>query len=61
MIELSDRFADAGASLMRELTVKTSDDTGDGTTTATVLAHAVVGEGAKAVVAGFDPMDIRRR
>ena len=60
MIELSDRFADAGASLMRELTVKTSDDTGDGTTTATVLARAIVSEGARAVVAGINPMDIRR-
>ena len=60
MIELSDRFADMGAQLMREVAVKTSDDTGDGTTTATILAHAIVRDGAKAVAAGLNPMDLRR-
>ena len=60
MIDLSDRFADMGAQLMREVAVKTSDDTGDGATTATVLAHAIVLEGAKAVAAGMNPMDLRR-
>ena len=60
MIELSDRFADMGAQLMRDMAVKTSDETGDGTTTATVLAHAIMREGVKAVAAGLNPMDLRR-
>ena len=60
MIELSDRFADMGAQVMREVAVKTSDETGDGTTTAIVLAHAIMREGAKAVAAGLNPMDLRR-
>ncbi len=60
MIELSNRFADMGAQVMREVAVKTSVDTGDGTTTATVLAHAIVRDGIKAVAAGLNPMDLRR-
>ena len=60
MMEFSDRFADMGAQVMRDVAVKTSDDTGDGTTTATILAHAIVRDGVKAVVAGLNPMDLRR-
>jgi chaperonin GroEL len=59
-IELSDRFADMGARLLRDVAVKTSDDSGDGTTTATVLAHAIMLSGVKAVAAGLNPMDLRR-
>ena len=60
MIELSDRFANMGARSMCDVAVKTSDDAGDGTTTAIVLAHAIVRQGVRAVAAGLNPMDIRR-
>jgi chaperonin GroEL len=59
-IELSDRFENAGAQMVREVASKTNDIAGDGTTTATVLAQAIVREGAKAVAAGMNPMDLRR-
>jgi chaperonin GroEL len=59
-IELGDKFENMGAQLVREVATKTSDQAGDGTTTATVLAHAIVREGAKAVAAGMNPMDLKR-
>jgi chaperonin GroEL len=59
-IELADKFENMGAQLVREVASKTSDTAGDGTTTATVLAHAIVREGAKAVAAGMNPMDLKR-
>ena len=59
-IELEDRFENLGAQLIREVASKTSDKAGDGTTTATVLAQAIVVEGMKAVAAGMNPMDLRR-
>src|ERR671929_1648157 len=59
-IELEDKFENMGAQLVREVASKTSDQAGDGTTTATVLAHAIVREGAKAVAAGLNPMDLKR-
>jgi chaperonin GroEL len=59
-IELSDRFENMGAQLVREVAARTSDQAGDGTTTATVLAQAIVREGVKAVAAGMNPMDLRR-
>jgi chaperonin GroEL len=59
-IELSDKFENMGAQMVREVASKTSDVAGDGTTTATVLAHAIVREGAKAVAAGLNPMDLKR-
>jgi chaperonin GroEL len=59
-IELHDKFENMGAQLLREVASKTSDVAGDGTTTATVLAQAIVKEGAKAVAAGMNPMDLRR-
>ena len=59
-IELEDRFENMGAQLVREVASKTSDMAGDGTTTATILAHAIVREGGKAVAAGMNPMDLRR-
>ena len=59
-IELSDKFENLGAQLIREVASKTNDLAGDGTTTATVLAQAVVREGVKAVAAGLNPMDLRR-
>jgi chaperonin GroEL len=59
-IELEDKFENMGAQLVREVASKTSDTAGDGTTTATVLAHAIVREGAKAVAAGMNPMDLKR-
>ena len=59
-IELSDRFENMGAQMVKEVATRTSDSAGDGTTTATVLAHAIVREGAKAVAAGMNPMDLRR-
>jgi chaperonin GroEL len=59
-IELSDRFENLGAQLVREVASKTSDLAGDGTTTATVLASAIAREGAKAVAAGLNPMDLKR-
>src|SRR3954462_7270629 len=59
-IELDDKFENMGAQMVREVASKTSDTAGDGTTTATVLAHAIVREGAKAVAAGMNPMDLKR-
>ena len=59
-IELEDKFENMGAQMVREVASKTSDTAGDGTTTATVLAHAIVREGAKAVAAGMNPMDLKR-
>src|SRR6202011_5261286 len=59
-IELSDKFENMGAQMIREVAQKTSDQAGDGTTTATILAHAIVREGVKAVAAGLNPMDLRR-
>ena len=59
-IELADKFENMGAQMVREVASKTSDIAGDGTTTATVLAAAIVREGAKAVAAGMNPMDLKR-
>jgi chaperonin GroEL len=59
-IELPDKFENMGAQMVREVASKTSDVAGDGTTTATVLAQSIVREGAKAVAAGMNPMDIKR-
>ncbi|MCA1544442.1 chaperonin GroEL [Bradyrhizobium sp. NBAIM32] len=59
-IELEDKFENMGAQMVREVASKTSDLAGDGTTTATVLAQAIVKEGAKAVAAGMNPMDLKR-
>jgi chaperonin GroEL len=59
-IELADKFENMGAQMVREVASKTNDLAGDGTTTATVLAHAIVREGAKAVAAGMNPMDLKR-
>jgi chaperonin GroEL len=59
-IELHDRFENMGAQMVREVAAKTSDAAGDGTTTATVLAQAIVREGAKSVAAGMNPMDLKR-
>ena len=59
-IELEDKFENMGAQMVREVASKTSDLAGDGTTTATVLAQAIVREGAKAVAAGMNPMDLKR-
>ena len=59
-IDLEDKFENMGARLLREIASKTSDEAGDGTTTATVLAQAIVREGNKAVAAGMNPMDLRR-
>ena len=59
-IELENKFENMGAQMVREVASKTSDQAGDGTTTATVLAHAIVREGAKAVAAGMNPMDLKR-
>jgi chaperonin GroEL len=59
-IELEDRFENMGAQMVREVASKTSDVAGDGTTTATVLAQAIVKEGAKSVAAGANPMDLKR-
>ena len=59
-IELPDKFENMGAQMVREVASKTSDQAGDGTTTATVLAQAIVREGAKAVAAGMNPMDLKR-
>ncbi|MGX1307105.1 chaperonin GroEL [Amorphus suaedae] len=59
-IELEDRFENMGAQMVREVASKTNDMAGDGTTTATVLAQAIVKEGAKAVTAGMNPMDLKR-
>src|SRR6187399_822084 len=59
-IELDNHFANMGAQMVKEVASKTSDVAGDGTTTATVLARAIYGEGAKLVAAGHDPMSIKR-
>jgi chaperonin GroEL len=59
-IELEDKFENMGAQMVREVASRTSDQAGDGTTTATVLAQAIVKEGAKAVAAGMNPMDLKR-
>src|SRR6267143_1302896 len=59
-IELEDKFENMGAQMLREVASKTRDTAGDGTTTATVLAQAIVREGAKSVAAGMNPMDLRR-
>src|SRR5579863_2182306 len=59
-IELSDKFENMGAQMVKEVASKTSTEAGDGTTTATILAHALVKEGVRAVAAGMNPMDLRR-
>jgi len=59
-IELENKFENMGAQMVREVASKTSDQAGDGTTTATVLAHGIVKEGAKGVAAGMNPMDLKR-
>ena len=59
-IELSDKFENMGAQMVKEVASKTSDIAGDGTTTATVLAQALIREGMKAVAAGMNPMDLKR-
>src|SRR5713101_5954229 len=59
-IELEDKFENMGAQMVREVAQKTNDQAGDGTTTATLLAHAIVKEGAKSVAAGANPMDLKR-
>jgi chaperonin GroEL len=59
-IELSDKFENMGAQMVKEVASKTSDSVGDGTTTATVLAQAIVREGVKSVAAGMNPMDLKR-
>ena len=59
-IELEDKFENMGAQMLREVASKTNDVAGDGTTTATVLAQAIVNEGAKSVAAGMNPMDLKR-
>src|SRR6476620_5281310 len=59
-IELPDKFENMGAQMVREVASRTSTEAGDGTTTATVLAQAIVREGAKSVAAGMNPMDLKR-
>src|ERR1700716_618613 len=59
-IEFSDKFENMGAQMVREVASKTNDVTGDGTTTAIVLAQAIVREGGKAVSSGMNPMDLKR-
>src|SRR5947208_14270645 len=59
-IELEDKFENMGAQMVREVAQKTNHPAGDGTTTATVLAQAIVREGAKSVAAGMNPMDLKR-
>ncbi|MBM3487691.1 MAG: chaperonin GroEL [Alphaproteobacteria bacterium] len=59
-IELADKFENMGAQMVREVASKTNDNAGDGTTTATLLAQAIVREGSKAVAAGMNPMDLKR-
>ncbi|PCJ59360.1 MAG: chaperonin GroEL [Rhodospirillaceae bacterium] len=59
-IELEDKFENMGAQMVRSVASRTNDEAGDGTTTATVLAHAILREGVKAVAAGMNPMDLRR-
>src|SRR5689334_10165148 len=58
-IELEDKFENMGAQMVKEVASKTSDVAGDGTTTATVLARAIIREGMKAVAAGMNPMDLK--
>src|ERR1700712_4520028 len=59
-IELKDKFENMGAQMVKEVASNTSDEAGDGTTTATVLAQAIVREGMKAVASGINPMDLKR-
>jgi chaperonin GroEL len=59
-IELSDKFENLGAQMIKDVASKTSTEAGDGTTTATILAHAIVREGIRAVAAGMNPMDLKR-
>src|ERR1700716_3321215 len=59
-IELEDKFENMGAQMLKEVASKTSDIAGDGTTTATVLAQAIIREGSKSVAAGSNPMDLKR-
>ncbi len=59
-IDLHDKFENMGAQMIREVASRTSDEAGDGTTTATILAQSIVSEGAKAVAAGMNPMDLKR-
>src|SRR5688572_3139515 len=59
-IELEDKFENMGAQMLREVASKTNDTAGDGTTTATLLAQAIVREGLKSVAAGMNPMDVKR-
>ena len=59
-IELSDPFENMGAQLVKDVASRTNDEAGDGTTTATVLAQAIVKEGMKSVAAGMNPMDLKR-
>src|SRR6202158_6050123 len=59
-IELADKFENMGAQMLREVASKTNDQAGDGNTTATLLAQAIVREGVKAVAAGLNPMDLKR-
>ncbi|OUR66191.1 molecular chaperone GroEL, partial [Cycloclasticus sp. 46_83_sub15_T18] len=59
-IELKDKFQNMGAQMVKEVAAKTSDVAGDGTTTATVLAQAILVEGMKSVAAGMNPMDLKR-
>ncbi|NBQ12746.1 MAG: molecular chaperone GroEL, partial [Gammaproteobacteria bacterium] len=59
-IELKDKFENMGAQMVKEVASRTSDEAGDGTTTATVLAQAIVNEGLKSVAAGMNPMDLKR-
>jgi chaperonin GroEL len=59
-IELEDKFENMGAQMVREVAQRTNDEAGDGTTTATVLAHAILKEGMKSVAAGMNPMDVKR-
>ena len=59
-IQLADKFENMGAQMVKEVAAKTADEAGDGTTTATVLAQAMIREGRKAIAAGFNPMDLKR-
>jgi chaperonin GroEL len=59
-IELADKFENMGAQLVREVASRTNDEAGDGTTTATILAHSIIREGLKSVAAGMNPMDVKR-